>query len=254
MKRALARALLGILLLPEGAFATAQVRAPARARNDAWYEVALTNLNRSRRDYGKWLEQRRRSLLRASVQNPFFWYSFWTTACAALLVFALLSRIAESRQSEREHARIEADIRNHDLYSREKAREAIDRYNRHIELCNLAAESAESGEGRPGWGNSAAESARAELGRVTSQLEAMTQERNKLQEEVRQKSLIVAELSTRLDALSKRAGGARSSDVVAAQSASAGATGDGARFVGQINRLEEQLYAERQRNRKLKGG
>jgi hypothetical protein len=32
-----------------------------------------------------------------------------------------------------------------------------------------------------------------------------------------------------------------------------GANGEGARFVGQINRLQEELYAERQKNKRLKG-
>ncbi len=34
---------------------------------------------------------------------------------------------------------------------------------------------------------------------------------------------------------------------------SADANGDGARFVGHINRLQEELYAEWQKNKRLKG-
>jgi len=88
----------------------------------------------------------------------------------------------------------------------------------------------------------------------TSELEATTQERSKLQEELRQKSVIVADLSARLDALSKKTSGSRGFDSVSAEAASAGANGISARFVGQINRLQEELYAERQKNRRLKGG
>jgi hypothetical protein len=40
----------------------------------------------------------------------------------------------------------------------------------------------------------------------------------------------------------KSCGGSRSSG-----------NGDGARFIGQINRLPEELYAERQKNKRLKG-
>lgn len=254
MKRIAARALLAFILSTQGSPVTAQVPAQPHLGRETWYEVMLKHLNRSQNNYGEWLEDRREALLRASVQNPFFWYSFWMTVCTAILVLALLKRVADSHELEREHARIEADIRNHDLYSREKVKEAVARYNEHIEECNRAAESAESGEGRPGWGNSAIEGVKAELGRVTSDLEATTQERNKLQEELRQKSLIVADLSMRLDALSKKMGVTRGVDSAAAEPASTGASVDGARFVGQINRLQEELYAERQKNKRLKGG
>jgi hypothetical protein len=191
MKQIAARTLLALILSSQASLVAAQTSAQPHLGRDTWYEVMLRQLNRSHKNYGEWLEQRRQALLAASTQNPFFWYSFCMTVSTAILVLALLKRIADSRDTEREHTRIEADIRNHDLYSREKAKEAVERYNRHMEECNRAAEAVESGEGRPGWGSSAIESVKAELERVTSQLEATTQERNKLQEELRQKSLIV---------------------------------------------------------------
>jgi chromosome segregation ATPase len=146
-------------------------------------------------------------------------------------------------------AEMMADLYTHDLHSRQAAKEAIERYNQHIEQCNRAMESAEPGDGRPGWGSSEAGRLRGELQRVASQLEATTQDRNKLQDELRQKSVIVADLSTRLDALSKKVTGSRE----AASGVSGGANGDGAKLVGQINRLQEELYAERQKNKRLKG-
>ena len=250
MKRIAARALLALILFSQSSPVAAQTPAQPSLGRDTWYEVMLKQLNRSHKNYGEWLEQRRRALLAASTQNPFFWYSFCMTAGTALLMLALLKCIADSREATREQARLEADIRNHDLYSREKAREAIERYNRHMEECNRAAESR---EGRPGWGRTALENVKAELERVTSQLEATTQERNKLQEELRQKSAIVADLTARLDALSKKVGEPRSINGRAVEP-STGTNGDSARFVGQINRLQEELYAERQKNKRLKGG
>jgi len=254
MKRMAAGTLLLLILCSQGSPVAAQGSARPHLGRETWYGVMLKQLNRSHKNYGEWLEDRREALLRASVRNPFFRYSFWMTVWAFVLALALLKRIGDSREAEREHARIEADIRNHDLYSREKAKEAVERYNRHMEECNRAAEAAESGAGRPGWGRSAIESVKAELERATSELEATTQERSKLQEELRQKSVIVADLSARLDALSKKTSGSRGFDSVSAEAASAGANGISARFVGQINRLQEELYAERQKNRRLKGG
>jgi DNA repair exonuclease SbcCD ATPase subunit len=253
MKRIAARALLAFILSAQVSPATAQVLAQPGLGRETWHEVMLKRLNRSQKNYGEWLEERRQALLAASTQNPFFWYSFWMTVCTAILALALLKRIADSRDAEREHARIEADIRNHDLYSRKKAKEAVERYNQHIEECNRAAEAAESGESPPGCGSSAIESVKAELERVASQLEATTQEQNKLREELREKSLIIADLSTRLDAWSKKVGGAPRAGSGVTEPASAGANGDSARFVAQVNRLQEELYAERQKTKRRKG-
>src|SRR5260370_38862494 len=128
----------------------------------------------------------------------------------------------------------------------------MEKYNQHIEQCNRAMETG-SGNGRPGWGNSEVQGLRAELQRVASQLEATTQDRNKLQEELRQKALIVADLSIRLDALSKKVNGPRDTGSGAGEPVLTGANGEGARFVGQVNRLQEELCAERQKNKRLKG-
>ena len=222
-------------------------------RRDTWYEFLLKKCNPNNFDYGAWLEKRRDAFLEASVKNPYFWYSLWATAWSLFLMAAYAKLYLDHRRKMRATAEMLADIYSHDACSREIAKEAIERHNQHIEQCNRAIEAAESGDGRPGWGNSEAEGLRAELQRVANQLEATTQERNKLQEELRQKALIVADLSTRLDALSKKVSGARGVDSGGAESASTGANGDNVRFVGQINRLQEELYAERQKNKRLKG-
>ncbi len=252
MRETAARTLLAIVLLFPAFPRAAQPPGPPHLGRETWYEVMLKKLNGSHKNYGEWVEERRQALLAASVQNPFFWYSFCMTVCVSLFALALLKRVVNSREANREHARIEADLRNHDLHSRERAKEAVERYNKHIEECNRAAEASESGDGRPGWGNSAVESVKAELQRAAAELEATTQERNKLHEELRQKSLLVADLSTRLDGLSKKANGPR--DTGGGDSASSVSNGDSARLIGQINRLQEDLYAERQKNKRLKGG
>jgi len=253
MRHAAAGMLLWVLLLSAATTLSAQAPRQPHAGRESWYEVMLKNINPSHTNYGNWLQTRRRVLLDARARNPFFWYSFWVTVFASVMPVVLFKHLKDSHQERREHARIEADLRNHDLYSREKTKEAIQRYNQHIEECNRVTEASESGDGRPGWGNSAVESVKAELQRVVSQLEATTQERNKLQEELRQKSLIVADLSTRLDALARKVNGPRDTGG-GGDSASSVSSGDNARLIGQINRLQEELYAERQKNKRLKGG
>lgn len=227
-------------------------RQPYSAR-DTWYEYLLKKCNPSDFDYGAWFEQRRRALLQATLKDAHFWYSLSMTAAALLMTTACAKLMLDNRRQMRVTAEMMADLYNHDLYSRHAAKDAIEKYNQHIEQCNRAMESGESGDGRAGWGGSEVERLRAELQRVATQLEVTTQDRNKLQEELRQKCLIVADLSRRIDALSKRVRGPKGADGGAVEAAGNGPNGDRARLVAQINRLQEELYAERQKNKHLKG-
>jgi hypothetical protein len=228
---------------------------PSRQNNgrDTWYEFLLKQFNPRNFDYGAWLERRREAFLEATVKEPYFWYSVAVTAGMLFMMAACTKLYLDHCRSMRVTAEMMADVYSHDLLSRQAANEAIEKYNRHIEQCNRAIEASEAGDARPGWGDTQVDSLKAELQRVAGQLEATTQDRNKLQEELRQKALIVADLSTRLDALSKKVNGPKDSGSGAGEPMSTGANGDGARFVGQINHLQEELYAERQRNKRLKG-
>ena len=232
-----------------------QAQAPQQQHvgRDTWYEFLLKQFNRSDFDYGTWFEKRREVFLQATVKEPHFWYSVSVTAGMLLIMVAYTKLYLDHRRSMRVTAEMMADIYSHDLISRQAATEAIERYNRHIEQCNRAIEASEAGDVRPGWGDTQIDSLRGELQRVAGQLEATTQDRNKLQEELQQKSLVVADLSMRLDALSKKVNGPRSSMSGIAETASADANGDGARLVGHINRLQEDLHSERQKNKRLKG-
>jgi hypothetical protein len=218
-----------------------------------WYEFVVRQFNKANFDYGEWIEQRRRAFLEATVNTPYFWYSFSVTGSLLFVMLAYTKLYGDRRRTIRIAAEIQADLHNHDLYSRQAAREAIEKYNRHIEQCNRAMENAESGQGHPGWGDSPIEGLRSELRRVVAQLDATTQDRNKLQEELQQKSLVVTDLSTRLDVLSRKINGSPSSELLARDAANTEASGNGARFVGHINRLQEELYSERQKNKRLKG-
>jgi hypothetical protein len=253
MKPATCSGLLIIVLF----FATPRVsgQSPRQPHNgsDTWYEFLLKQFNPRNFDYGAWLEKRREAFLEATVKQPYFWYSVSVTAGMLLMMAAYTKLYLDHRRSMRITAEMMADVFSHDLLSREVATEAIEKYNRHIEQCNRAIEASEAGDARPGWGETQADSLKAELQRVAGQLEATTQDRNKLQEELRQKSLIVADLSTRLDALSRKVNGPRDTGSGAGEPVSTGANGDGAKFVGHINRLQEDLYAERQKNKRLKG-
>ena len=253
MKPATCSGLLVVVLLLAAPRVSGQ--SPRQPRNgaDTWYEFLLKQFNPHNFDYGAWLEKQREAFLEATVKEPHFRYSLSVTTGMLILMVAYAKLYLDHRRSMRVTAEMMADVYSHDLLSRQAATEAIEKYNQHIEQCNSAIEASEAGDARPGWGETQADSLKAELQRVASQLEATTQDRNKLQEELRQKALIVADLSLRLDALSKKVNGPRDPGSGAAEPVSTSPNGDGARFVGQINRLQEELYAERQKNKRLKG-
>ncbi len=253
MKQVICRVLLMIALSLVASSVPAQTPQRLNAGRDTWYEFQLKQFNPHNFNYGAWLEKRRQAFLEATVKEPYFWYTVSVTAGMLLLMAACTKLYLDHHRSMRVTAEMMADVYSHDLLSRQAAAEAIEKYNRHIEQCNRAIEASEAGDGRPGWGETQIDSLKAELQRVAGQLEATTQDRNKLQEELRQKSLIVADLSIRLDALSKKVNEPRNTSSGAAEPVVTGANGDGARFVGQINRLQEELYAERQKNKRLKG-
>jgi hypothetical protein len=217
---------------------------------ETWYEALVEKCNPTNFDYGRWFEQRRQAFLDASVNQPQFWYSLWVTVFGLLAVAFLWKRRIDAGRKLEAMETAMADVYNHDLYSRQAAKEVTEKYNQHMEQCNRAFEASDGGEGRPGWGDGQLHSVKAELHRVTGQLEATTQERNKLQEELRQKSAIVSDLSLRLDALSKKINaGIRSGG----EEPSPNGKANGAAVVGHINRLQEELYTERQKNKSLKG-
>lgn len=227
-------------------------RPPYQPR-ETWYEFLVRQFNPSNFDYGAWIEERKKAFLAATVQTPYFWHSLTVTLLLLFLILAYTKLHLDHRRSMWITAEMMADLYNHDLHSREVAREAIEKYNAHIEQCNRAIEAGDSPDGRPGWGDTESRSLRAELQRVAAQLEATAQDRSKLQEELAQKALVVADLSMRLDALSKKVNGSSDRGAAASTNTSPDKSGDGSRFVGHINRLQEELYAERQKNKRLKG-
>lgn len=225
--------------------------APRRAhtpyqRQDTWYEFMLKRFNPDNLDYGRWMEQRRQAFIEGQLNNPYFWYSLSTTI-ALLLVTAVCAKLGlDHRRGMRITAEMMADVYNQDAYSRGIAREAIARYNNHIERCNRAIEAAEHGETLSG-ADAEIEQLRGELMRVAGERDTATRERDVAREDLQKKSEILADMSVRLEALATKSG-------------TTGVTGQPAdlrpadpKLVVHINNLQEQLYAERHNNRRLKG-
>jgi hypothetical protein len=229
--------------------AAAQAQGHAHRPPDNWYDFLLKQFNPDDVDYGKWMEGRRRAFLEATIKNPYFPYSFWLTIWS-LLVMTAYAKLRIDRARERCLTQeMLTDLYNHDLYSRQAAREAIEKYNYHIERCNRAIESG-SGQEITG-GISEIDDLKAKLKKSADDLRAMTSERDQLQEELKQNSAVVTDLSLRLNALSGKIDGNGATGMIGNSTpAHPSANTEQMKL---INSLQQQLYAERERNKRLKG-
>lgn len=232
--------------------AAAQAHGHLQQQPDTWYDFALKRFNPNNFDYGKWLEARRRTFLEATVKNPYFPYSFSITVGFLLLMVVHFKLRIDRRRERVLTEEMMVDLYNHDAYSRKAAREAIDRYNQHIEKCNRVIEAAESGRSLVASVSEAEPTANSQ--QLADQLVAITRERDKLQGELGEKTRIITDLSLRVEAISKKTNGnGDAADTGEVQASSNAGQADSARLMSHINYLQQQLYAERQKNKRLKG-
>jgi hypothetical protein len=222
------------------------VSTPLYQRRDTWYEFLLKQFNPDDIDYGTWMEQRRQVFLDSMGRNPYFRYS--AAATLGLLVLALLytKQRVDHRRSMWITAEMMTDLYNHDAYSRQVARDAIQKYNEHIERCNRAVEAGERVVMAEAM-ESEVERYRVELQSVTAERDAYKRERDLAKTDLAEKERLLADMSFRLDALAKKSNGNREgSGVVDVRTADQ-------KLVQHINNLQEQLYVEKRENKRLKG-
>ena len=207
-------------------------------------------VNQSDVDYGAMLERRRRAFLDASAANPFFWYSALTTTLLLVLMFAHGVRVMDEKRKLWRAAEILNDVWNDAQYARATAEKAIDRHNLHMEECNRVIEAQLSG--RPSPAALETTDAKNELTRVRSELDSVESDRKLLKAKLDEKEKLVDDLSVRLSALEK---GEQNGGMIPTrtQSSSAGFGEPEGRLIARINQLTQQLEAEKQRNRALKG-
>jgi len=219
---------------------------PVYQQRDTWYEFLLKQFNPDNLDYGTWMEQRRQAFLEARVRNPYFGYSFGVTV-ALLLAAAVCAKLwIDHRRAMWVTAEMMADVYNHDLYSRQIARDAIQRYNDHIERCNRAIEAAGHGMSALGT-DSDADRLRSELQSVTGERDSYKREGELAKQDLAEKERLLADMSLRLDVLAKKSDGNRNGpNAVDMRTADQ-------KLVQHINNLQEQLYAAQLENKRLKG-
>lgn len=220
---------------------------PVYQRSHTWYEFLLKQFNPNDFDYGRWMEERRRNFLDATIRNAYFEYSAGVTFVLVITILLYAKQWTDHRRVLWITAEMMTDLYNHDANSRQIARKAIEKFNAHIEGCNRAIESAEYGLAMPNQ-ETDADRLRTELQRVTEERDSLKRERDLAKEDLAQKERILADLSLRVDALAKKPGTRGDNSVVVDPHAS------DQKLVQHINTLQEQLYSERRENRRLKGG
>jgi hypothetical protein len=178
---------------------------PQDQRRDPSYQFLRKQFNDDDLDYGAWLERRRQAFLDASVHNPYFTYSAGVTFALMVVTLLFAKHRIDHRRSMWITAEMMTDLYNHDAYSRQVARHAIDQYNDHIELCNRAMEAADHGMSGPGM-DSDVERLRSELELVTEVRDSYKRERDLAKQELVEKERLLAEMCLRFDAARERIG------------------------------------------------
>src|SRR6202051_3879080 len=212
-------------------------------QKDDFFTASTKLVNKNDLDYGAMIERRRQAFLDASAANPFFWYSALTTGLLMVLMLAYGVRVMDEKRKLWRAAEILNDVWNDAQYARALAETAIQKYNRLIEA-QLS--------GRASPTALEATDARNELTRLRGELDTVDSDRKVLKAKLDDKERLIDELSARLDALEK-AGQTGGSIQPRNGSGTPGPNETERKLIARINQLTEQLGAEKQKNRTLKG-
>ncbi len=204
-----------------------------RPKHDTWYEQALRHINPNNFDFGSIWEQRKRAILN-QIGNPYFQYSFASTAVIVVVLTLLCVQRVSHKRALDIAAQSIADILRHDEYSRQVAREAIRRYNEHIESCNRVIEAAQDGPSK------AISETEAELQHVRRELADIREENKALRNELAKKQKTAAGMTPR--ETPEQAPPVQTEMEFAP-----------AHYIARINALEKQLRAEQRKNQHAKG-
>jgi hypothetical protein len=217
-----------------------------KGKHFTWYDALLHSLNPKNIDWGLRWEQRRANFLENTAGNKYFVFCAFLVLCfyGALVAIGWIAR--DHKQDIRYFETELVKGRNWAAYWRGRALEAIAKHNVHIERCNRVIEAGESGVS---IGDSEAADFRRELERTRTELQNTTSEKLRLEAELDEKRRMTTELSLRVDEVTKRIGkGAQHNGAPSTTTPD-----EKAALVARINRLETELAAATQENRRLKG-
>src|SRR5262245_54667184 len=183
--------LLALFLLT--ALAVCNAASKQQPSRETWYERVLRQINPDNTHYGAIWEERKRAFT-DRIGSPCFQYGLASTTTILWLLIVLFAQHVSHRRKEEIAVNAITDVLQHDAYSREKTREAIRRYNDHIEACNRVIEAEESGASR--WVSSAQQEAlQSEVEQYRNEAAALREETKRLRDECEKHKATVAELS-----------------------------------------------------------
>lgn len=224
---------------------------PRGLYQNTWYDALLNRLNPEHRNWGDWIEQRRQAFLDAYVRNTYFKFSFVVTLLLLLSMATNAKLFYDLAKKDWICADKLKDAQDHDRRSRTAAREAISRYNEHMEKCNRVIEGQHAGLAvAAAMAGSDAESLHSELENARTKLDEVTRDRDRLKAELDRVKFTIADLSLKVNSLAGKGNG----EATSAQGAADANTPTRAEMMRHIANLQEQVYAERERNKNLKGG
>jgi hypothetical protein len=214
-----------------------------------FYEFVLHQLNPNDKDWGAWYEERRAALIDAALHNPCFWYCLGLTlALLAILAALLKSQSDQDRQDDIMGERLD-EVRKFAANSRRVALEAIDKYNTHIEFCNRLIETEVGGLATAAAGGSQITQPQANPTKTREEMELQKRDKTRLESEANHTAATTPDRSKGTSSPSNKGG-----DNGHGKEPANPTTASQADLVRQINTLQQQLIAEQDKNKRLKGG
>jgi hypothetical protein len=192
---------------------------------EAFWRAIVQKLNPQNSNLGVMWEQWRQEWLENAAASRYFWYAFWTTLILILSWFALAWIQLDRSRETWELAELASDALRYSEYCKRQAKQAIDRYNGHIEKCNRVIESARSGLATPE--TATLENYKRELVTLRNDNSALKLENESLKAQLESKTVELQSFTARVAEVEKRvqAGNSKPSN---------------AQLVERIRRLEEQ--------------
>ena len=172
---------------------------PVQPRRSVW-DFALEALNPRQIRWGDELDRRLAELAEHSAGNPYF--RLCAVQAALNLILLLISWLwwDKARQIKWVAAEALAEAINAQRMADAKAFEAIDRHNRHIELCNRVIEAQESGVGA----DQPSDDAREKIRDLQTQLAAERANGARLEAEAKRRNQLQPQLERRIEQLESR--------------------------------------------------
>jgi hypothetical protein len=169
-----------------GAYSTQSQASPQTPERGSGYEEVLRRINPHESDS---IWEKGKKAFMYQMNRPYFRFNLASTATLAWLLLVLFVQRIIHRRAEDRMVHAIADALAQDARSREEARQAIRRYNDHIEACNRTIEDRER---LAASDEEDVESPKDKVKRITQQLTTTPVDKNEHQQELQRSAQAIA--------------------------------------------------------------